>query len=253
MHGPNRETWIATLKPEAPQIVGEVLRPSMRITIKQILADLPPLSFRTYEAEMSKVTRKLYEDFKRDLLLEFKSGLIVTAMQKATKLLKLFQIAAGAVLATDKSIVQVDCGPRLEVIKDLVLSTEGKSIIFSNFIAVSKILTEYLNNQKIPTGRVDGSISGQTRDQVFLDFQNHDKYKVLVAHPITTAYGLEFGMADKIILNGPMLNGVANYLQSMSQLSSAKQKSNNILVMEVVASKEEAAFLRELRSRAGLA
>jgi superfamily II DNA or RNA helicase len=242
------ETWAWRDRPGAEDTIKEVLRPCIRFTREQTLPYLPDVTYTRRDAELSTEQKKHYQNLKQYLFSLLESGEAIQASHKASLISKLFQIASGSVI-TEDGASQLDCSPRLKLIKDTILESQAKSVVFVSFVETGTQLTDFLNRNGVSTAKVDGSVTGSKRDQIFQDFQHTDKYKVLVAHPITTAYGTELAAADQLILDGPLLSGTHTYMQGTSRLSSAKQTSNKITIIEISSVPEESIFFDSLRKR----
>jgi hypothetical protein len=243
------ETWMYRDHPHTPALIKKVMSPSIRFTREEVLKDLPPLTRASRAAELTKEQTRAYLAMKEEMIVLFQSGQVTKADQKASLLSKLFQICQGAVITSDAGCFKLDNKPRVDLLEELIYESDNKSVVFCNFIASIDDLVDKLSSRGISCAKVDGSITGTRRDKVFRDFQEDAELKVLVAHPLTTAYGTELAAADQLILNGPMLSGTHVYMQGMARLSSAKQTSESIHVIEVSASEEERAFFGALYQR----
>jgi SNF2 family DNA or RNA helicase len=233
--------WMWENKPEAVALMGEVMQPNIRVTREQAVKYLPPVVWSRREAELSREQKEAYTTMRNEMIFKLKSGEVIEATQKAHMLSKLFQIAQGSVVG-ENGTVNLYCNERLDLLIEIIKESMAKTVIFASFVGSLKMATDYLNKRGVHAVRIDGSVTGRIRDQIFSDFQNTEKYKVLVAHPATTAYGTELAAADQLILNGPLLNGTHTYMQGVSRLSSSKQKSNQIRIIEVTSTREESVF-----------
>jgi SNF2 family DNA or RNA helicase len=239
-------------KPEAPMVIQQVMQPNIRYKKEDVLSSLPPVVTSSRSTELTKEQFKLYAEMKEQMIALTKENEVVTADQKAALISKLFQIALGTVI-TDNGIARLDNRLRVDLIEELIKSTERKTVIFVSFVAAIDDLVTQLNNRKIKTVKVDGSVTGNTRDNIFRDFQKPGGTEVLVAHPITTAYGVELAAADQLILNGPLVSGTHTYMQGIERLSSAKQESDSISIVELTATEEERYFFSQLNKKTGKA
>jgi SNF2 family DNA or RNA helicase len=246
------EAWQWKDRPEAPELVKEALQPNIRFNKADVLRDLPPVTRTRLEAPLTKEQERVFKELKREMLALTANGKIVTADRKVELASKLFQVAAGGVISEDGTAT-VDCSHRNGLIRELVETNERKTVVFCAFRAVVDQLAAYLNDCGIPTATVHGGVTGRTRDGIFDDFQNTDKYRVLVAHPVTTAYGTELAAADQLIINGPLMSGTHTYMQGLERLSSSRQTSGQVSVVEIVCSAEEGVFLDALDGKTGRA
>jgi hypothetical protein len=243
------EAWQWKDKDSAHHIIQKVMQPNIRFKKEDVLKNLPPIMRTRREASLTKEQLTIFNRLKSEMRALTEKGEVITADQKATLISKLFQTAAGQVITRDQGLAAIDHSPRLALLEQLVKETTNKSVIFCAFRGVIEDLVKYLNAHDITTEMVHGGVTGKARDKIFYDFQYSENPRVLVAHPTTTAYGTELAAADQLILNGPLLSGTHTYMQGLERLSSVKQKSSVITVLEVVASKEEAIFFDALNRK----
>lgn len=243
------EAWQWSDKNDAHLTIQRVMQPNIRFKKEDVLKNLPPIMRTRREAALTKEQLTLFNKLKAEMRALTEGGEVITADQKATLISKLFQIAAGQVITKSQEVAAVAHKPRLDLLEQLISESPNKSVIFCAFRGVIEDLSKALNARGIPTEQVHGNVTGKARDKIFHDFQYLEHPKVLVAHPMTTAYGTELAAADQLILNGPLLSGTHTYMQGLERLSSIKQKSSVITVIEVVASKEEAMFFDALNKR----
>jgi superfamily II DNA or RNA helicase len=245
-YGP--EAWQWRDCPETPGIIQSVMQPNIRYAREAVLTSLPPVAHFGREAALSKEQRKYYETFKEELIVEFeKTEGRVTATQKSAMLAKLFQICLGAVI-TDNGVAILDNKPRIGLLKELILGSPRKTVIYCHYVEAINDLVKKLSKD-FTAVKVDGSVTGAARDAIFRDFRDRRDPRVLVAHQKTVAYGVELAAADQIINNGPQMSGVATYSQGLDRASSLEQSSARITVIDVWASPEERDYARGLNDR----
>jgi hypothetical protein len=254
-YGP--DAWMWRDRAESPEIIKQVMQPCIRYTKEEVLKDLPPVTRTGRTATLTAEQEKHYNHMKHEMITMFKNGLVSEANQKGALLGKLFQICLGSVIAKGEpgsivnsdAVVTIDSKPRLTLISDLIKESERKTVVFCNYVAAIEHLYEQLRKLGHSVAMVHGGIVGATRDRIFFNFQNEKEPNVLIAHPITTAYGTELAAADQIILNGPMMSGTHAYMQALARLSSTKQSAKQISIIEVSASAEEREFFQALHAR----
>jgi hypothetical protein len=246
------EPWQFRDRPEAPQIIHETMQPTIRFVKEMVLPDLPEVEIEDISVSLTEEQVKAYQDIKvmgRAMM----NNKEVTANQKAILLQKLFQISLGHVRATDGQVARLDASPRLEVIERIIGSTSRKTVIFGAYINVNDALVKHLKAKGLSVAKVDGSVTGKTRDDIFSKFQKSNDPRVLVVHPRTTAYGTELARADKLIFNGPMMSGLHIYLQAIERLSSLKQEASTIKIYCIFGLKEEQIFQAKMNHSASWA
>ncbi len=109
-------------------LVHEAMQPAIRFAKKDCL-DLPPLIYQTVDVEMTPQQQKYYNQMKRDMMVA-SAGTAVTAVNAASRLVKLLQIAMGAVNTdADETVMHFDIAHRLNVVQDLIEAASGKVLI----------------------------------------------------------------------------------------------------------------------------
>jgi len=222
-------------RPNADIYVSKAMAPAIRYA-KADVFDLPQLQLLTYEAELSKEQRKLYEEIKRDSIAQVQQGKI-TADTAAIRALKIRQICSGAVNADDTNPVYLDIAPRLKVLEEqCIAASESKVIIFVPYKAPMRLLEDALLKKKYTVARVDGTVTGHKRDRIFNAFQHSATPQILIAHVKTTAYGLELAIADTIVFWGPPQSGAFLYQQAIERINSSVQKSKSPAIVHLLSS-----------------
>lgn len=208
-------------RPEAKQIVFDMLQPAIRFEKDQCL-DLPPVTFMTRIAPMTPDQKRYYKQLKDEMLLE-SGGEEVSAVNAAAKMTKLLQIAGGAVYSDNRAVVQFDVSNRLQVIEEVIEEANNKVLIFVPFTHTIKLLSEYLTKAGVANEVIDGSVPVSKRTQVFKAFQEKLDPKVLVIQPQAAAHGVTLTAADTIIWYSPVTS-VETYLQANARIDRPGQK-----------------------------
>jgi hypothetical protein len=180
--GPFR--WIP--RANAEKIVNQVLQPSIRYALEDCI-DLPETIYSERTAEMSREQQHNYLKMKRECLAEIQ-GVEVTAVNAAVLFTKLLQVACGVVYGGEDK-VELDFGPRLEVLKEIIEEADSKVIVFVPFTGVLDALAEKLKRYW-SVAVVDGGVSAGKRNQIFSDFNDKPEPHILLAHPQCMAHGL---------------------------------------------------------------
>ena len=213
--------WIP--KPGAFEMAYEALTPSIRFKKSDCL-DLPPVTYTTLMAEMTKEQRDAYEAMRKELVAEVK-GVQVTAAHAATKLLKLMQISLGCVIDEFGEGYSIDCSDRLNTCSELVDETDNNVIVFVPFTKALDMVAKHLRDKDNHVEIVDGRTSDTERKRIFGEFQNAPGKRVLVAHPKTAAHGLTLTRADLTIWYGPITD-LGVFEQANNRMDRPGQKNH---------------------------
>lgn len=244
------EPWQWKNRQCAPQMIRNALSPAVLFK-KDELFDLPPVMFTAREVEpSSEVSRHLTELRENMVVLADEKGDEIKAQQKSVLVMKLLQCAAGAVYTESREIKELDTDNRTKAILELIAEANGKTVVFSAFTGCIRHLHEALAISGIKCAVVDGSTSEKKRSDIFRRFQYEPKGQsevdVLIAHPRTTAFGVELAAADMMIFDGAPLSGDFVFGQAVERMSSLKQKANSVTIAQVYSCPEERKVFKAL-------
>ena len=188
-------------KPDAKERMFEAMQPAIRFEKKDCL-DLPPLTYQMHDIELSPQQKKYYKAMRTDMMIATTQA-NVTAVNAAAKLIKLLQIAMGAVITDDDTkVMHFDISGRLKVVEDIIAGAQGKVLIAVPYLKALFHLAEKLApNHTCEV--VYGGVSGAKRADIFRRFQSDPALEILIAQPDATAHGITLTEADTIIWFGP--------------------------------------------------
>ena len=226
--------WKWVPRPESAEIVKHVLRPAVRYTRDECF-DLPDTIIQTRQVELSTEQQKHYKTMMQSLVVEVvqeqaNSGTI-TAVNEAVKIQKLVQIACGVAYDDDGQHIEVDCSPRVNVVKEIIEEAGEKVIVFVPLTGALRMLEKEISKHWT-VGVVNGEVSSHKRDEIFKGFQDAKDPKVLIAHPGTMAHGLTLTSASTIIWYGP-INSNEQYVQANGRVERiGKRTVSNVVHIE---------------------
>lgn len=217
--------WIP--KPDATDLVKEVMQPSVRFTRDECL-DLPPLMFETRTVALTKEQDKAYKEMVAKMRTEADSGEI-TAVNEAVKMGKLVQIACGVVYDNDRNEVTIPSHPRIEEVRSIVESAEGKVIVFVPFVSsVNMVAKELAKDFSVEI--IHGGVKKDERDRIFGAFQKSKHPKVVVAQPAAMSHGLTLTAASTIVWYSCVTSN-ETFEQANGRINRPGQKMNNFIIM----------------------
>lgn len=237
-------SWQWRDRPDAAETVSRTMQPTIRFDKKDIM-DMPPIVYQVRDCMLSKEQTKAYKQMRDEMIALTEKGEVIEAVHKASMLHKLFQIALGSVIGEDRQLIHMDNKPRLDTLLEVIEEASQKVVIFSPYTGAIDRLVSQLS-AKYTVNKVDGSVTGKRRTEIFHDFQEKENPHIIVCHPETTAFGVELAAADTMIFNGPPLSGGFIYEQALERLSSLKQKAQQISIVQIVATAEERRFFTGL-------
>ena len=243
MHKVSQFTWRP--KPEANEVVHEVLQPAIRFEKDQCL-DLPSVTYVDREAPLTKQQASYYKRLKDRMTMEA-DGEQVTSVNAATNLNKLLQISGGAVYTDDKEVIEFDVSNRLNVIKEVIDESSHKVLVFVPFTHTIELLNEFLVKSKTPCKIISGKVPVNKRSEIIKDFQETDKIQVLIIQPQAASHGLTLTAANTIIWYAPVTS-VETYLQANARIDRPGQH-NPMTIVHIRGSEVETRLYTMLRSK----
>lgn len=221
--------WVP--RTDSTDIVKHILQPSVRYTRDECF-DLPDTVVQTRTVDLSPEQRKHYNAMMRHLIAEVgQNGGTITAVNAATKLQKAVQIACGVAYDDDGSNVEIDCAPRVNLVRELIEEAGEKVIIFVPLTGTLHMLERELS-KRWTVGVVNGEVSSSKRNVIFNDFQSARDPHVLIAHPATMAHGLTLTAASTVIWYGPVTSN-EQYVQANGRIERiGKRHVSNVIHIE---------------------
>jgi SNF2 family DNA or RNA helicase len=219
--------WVP--KSTAIRQVQEVMQPAIRFSRDDCL-DLPETTYQTRQVPLTKEQQKVYDELARRMKSEAEEG-TVRAVNEADKLMKLVQVAAGAVYTTEGETVSLENGPRIREVLDIIEQSPGKVIVFVPFIAALHNMRDAIAKH-YPCEMVYGGTSKTDRDQAFWRIQNlpKEESRVLVANAAAMSHGLTLTEASTIVWIAPTTSH-DTFDQANHRIIRAGQKNKTLIVM----------------------
>jgi SNF2 family DNA or RNA helicase len=227
--------WRFVPRPESVEIVKHVLQPAVRYTRDECF-DLPETIIQTRHVDLTPIQKKHYQQMLKHFVTEMAeekitNGGTITAVNEAVKLQKLVQICCGVAYGDDGQHIEVDCSPRVNLVKEIIEEAGHKVIVFVPLTGTLHMLERELEKHWA-VGVVNGEVSSSKRNQIFHDFQHSKEPHVLIAHPGTMAHGLTLTTASTIIWYGPS-NSNETYVQANGRIERiGKKKVSNVIHIE---------------------
>jgi len=233
--------WVP--KPAAHAIVHRLLQPAIRFEKKDCL-DLPPVTHVERDAPLTPQQKKYYMQLKTQMLLEA-AGEEVSAVNAATKMNKLLQIASGVVYTDSGQALEFDVSNRINVVLEVIEETNNKVLIFVPFTHTIELLRARMEKEGIPCEVINGSVSPNKRTDIVDRFQNKENPRVLLIQPQAASHGLTLTAADTIIWYAPVTS-VETYLQANARIDRPGQK-NAMTIVHIKGSQVEERLYAMLR------
>lgn len=222
----------------------KILQPSIRFTRDECL-DLPECTTQTLQVEMSKAQAKAYQDLVNHFQTELAEGRI-TALNESARRIKIMQVAAGAVYDGDEFVHNIDCKPKLCMLKEAVESAGNKALVFVSFRHSIPLVSDFLRKQGLSVEVVFGDTPVGKRRDIFNNFQNGG-LQVIVAHPGCMAHGLTLVATHTIIWWAPV-DSYETYEQACGRITRPGQTSKQTII-HLICSEIERQIYKRLKRK----
>lgn len=188
--------------------------------------DLPPMIYDDVPVVLSPKAKKSYNDLERDMILELLSSEeVITATSAAALSNKLQQVANGAVYDEDHGVHDVH-DDKLDAFMELVEKLQGQSmLVFYNFRHDLLRIERALSGKGLRVRRMDNA--NAERDW------NDGKIDILLAHPASTAYGLNLQDGGNHIVWFGLTWSLEQYQQANKRLHRQGQ-TNPVIIHHLV-------------------
>jgi len=184
-------------RPGALEEITKLMAPITMSVAKSQCLDLPPLTRKVIEVELTKEQKNIYDQVKKNLIAEFSNGSVTTTPLALTKTLRLLQWTSGFMpsVSIDGGEVQIQTpgtNPRLEALRQIL---EGcvdshKVIVWAAWNVNIKEISLLLENLKIKFVRIDGSVTGAAREKAIEEFRQDKEVRVFLGNPSAGGIGI---------------------------------------------------------------
>ena len=173
---------------------------SFRVLKKDCL-DLPNKVYMPRYVSLTKRQLELYEQIRKEALVLFEDGRLVSAPQMVTQMLRLQQILSGY-LTTDDGYQENFETRRIDALLDICYETSGKIIIWSRFrydiMKIAQVLSDNFGENKV--AKYFGDTKDDERSDIINRFQNpNSDLRFFIGNPSTAGRGLTLTEAQTVV------------------------------------------------------
>jgi SNF2 family DNA or RNA helicase len=180
--------------------LSKLIEPFSYRVLKEDCLDLPEKIFIKREIELTDEQEKLYSTMKQ-MALATLNGKLLTAPNVLTQLMRLHQITCGHFKSDDGKIQELK-NNRLEELMSILEETEGKAIIWANYIYDIERIVESIKKVYGDDSVVQyyGAIHTDERQKNIERFQDpQSPFRFFVGNPQTGGYGITLTEANTVI------------------------------------------------------
>ncbi|MCJ7570867.1 MAG: DEAD/DEAH box helicase [Candidatus Thermoplasmatota archaeon] len=168
--------------------------------LKEDCLDLPDKIYIRREIELTDEQLKLYTTMKQ-MALATLNGKMLTAPNVLTQLMRLHQITCGHFKSDDGKIQELK-NNRLEELMSILEETEGKAIIWANYIYDIERISAAIKKEYGDDSVVEyyGAINTDERQKNIERFQDPlSPFRFFIGNPQTGGYGITLTAANTVI------------------------------------------------------
>lgn len=186
---------------------------------------MPRLITAEYPVKMSEKEHKIYDDMKRDLVLELIGG-EVTAANAAVLSGKLCQMANGAVYDDTGYTLKIH-ERKLDALEDLIEAANGKPLLIAYWFRHDlERIAERLSERKIPFFVLKTSES--------IEKWNRGEISVALIHPASAGHGLNLQTGGNTIIWFGLTWSLELYLQTNARLWRQGQTRDTVVIQHII-------------------
>lgn len=237
--------WVP--RAQASRIVNKAMQPSIRYALEDCV-NLPDTIYQEREAPLTINQKRAHDELVKEAATLVGSKM-VTAVNAGVLLNKLVQASCGVMYGEHGEVLELDFGPRLTVLKEVIEECNEKVIVFVPLTGALRAIDRELSKD-FSTAVVDGSVSANRRNEIFRQFQMERQPGVLIANAATMAHGLTLTAASTIVWYAPVHSN-ETYQQANARIVRPGQtKTTNIV--HIQATNAERRIYATLRDRGKL-
>ena len=214
--------------------------------------DLKPKVRQKRYIELEGDSKKIYDRLRTSALAIVEDSTI-SFSNKLTEIIKLHQVCNGFTKNDDGEIMQLHT-QKLKALEEILEETDGKVIIWANYIYNIKELIKFLEDKygKESVVSIYGDIDVQKRKEAVQKIQTNDKVRFLVGNPTTGGFGLTLTAVNTVIYFSNNYN-LEVRMQSEDRAHRMGQKGTVVYIDIVAKNTLDEAIMKSLTSKGQVA
>ena len=224
---------------------------SSRVRKDQCL-DLEPKVRQKRYIELSGEAKKIYETL-RTRALAIVQDSTISFSNKLTEIIKLHQVCNGFTKNDDGELLHLH-KQKLETLEEIINETDGKMIIWANYIYNIKEIIKFIEDKygKESVVSIYGDVDVPTRKEAVERIQKDPKTKFLVGNPTTGGFGLTLTACNTVIYYSNNYN-LEVRMQSEDRAHRMGQKGTVVYIDIVAKNTLDEAIMKSLTKKGRVA
>jgi SNF2 family DNA or RNA helicase len=180
--------------------------------------DLPDCYVNDVEVKLPPAVMAQYEEFKKELILELRREVQITAANAAVLVRKLLQFTSGAIYDGEKKAHEVH-DYKTEALAKLVKETKGPVLVLCDFKHEQDRI-----RRKFPQARFFADARTPMLQMQLITQWNRREIPILVGHPMSMGHGLNLQQGSKTMVWMSLTYSRESYEQTIARLHRRGQK-----------------------------
>ena len=182
------------------------------------LKDLPDCHIEDVEVKLPAHVMDQYEEFKKELILELRSEVQITAANAAVLVRKLLQFTSGAIYDGEKRVHDVhDC--KTDMLAKIARQTKGPLLVICDFKHEQDRI-----RRKFPQARFFADARTPALQMQLIAQWNRKEIPMLVGHPMSMGHGLNLQTGSQTMVWMSLTYSRECYEQTIARLHRRGQK-----------------------------
>jgi len=182
------------------------------------LKDLPDCHIEDVEVKLPAPVMEQYEEFKKELILELRQEVQITAANAAVLVRKLLQFTSGAIYDGEKKVHEVH-DEKTKALAKIVKATKGPLLVICDFKHEQDRI-----RRKFPQARFFADARTPALQTQLISQWNRKEIPMLVGHPASMGHGLNLQMGSQTMVWMSLTYSQEQYAQTIARLHRRGQK-----------------------------
>lgn len=202
--------------------------------------DLPELIENVVKINLEGKDRKMYDKFRKEMLLEFEEG-DITAANAAVLASKLLQMSNGAVYNENGDIQPIH-KKKLEALEQIIDNANRSPMLVFYAFKHDELLIEKMLKK-------NGIVYGKVKNKADRDKWNRGELEVLIAHPASAGHGLNLQHGGHRVTWYGLTWSLEQWLQANKRIWRSGQEHTTILTIIKTANTFDDRVIDRLRGK----
>lgn len=182
------------------------------------IKDLPDCHINDVEIKLPSAIMDQYEEFKRELILELRKEVQITAANAAALVMKLLQFTSGTIYDGDRNIHEVH-DYKINMLAKLAKETKGPLLVLCAFQHEQARI-----RQRFPQARFFSDAKTPALQMQLITQWNRKEIPMLVGHPLSMGHGLNLQHGSQTMVWMSLTYSRESYEQTIARLHRRGQK-----------------------------